>query len=205
MSTQTLNHVALQTLSNYRAAAHSTVGAYRAGGHRLIGLIDGTLQGQLYPRTAKVAPRATERLDAVRGNVSAVVAKGIDQTADGTEWIIAMGVNAAEAQLNRVAGLAADIDNKMVATGVETAARLSLPVAQLALTVSTKMASRAAALADVAGRTPAAEVAATAAKAVKRAKRAVKTAVRRTKPEVKAAVKPQVKAVVRRARKAAAA
>ena len=78
MTAQTLSRVTLQTLENYRTAATQAVVAYRLGGHRLVGAVNGALKNGVYPRTAKMAPRATERLNEVRGSVSKIVVKGIE-------------------------------------------------------------------------------------------------------------------------------
>ena len=68
MTTQTLTRVTLQTLENYRAAATKGIAAYRVGGHRLVGAVNGALKNKVYPRTAKVVPRATHRMNEFRGN-----------------------------------------------------------------------------------------------------------------------------------------
>jgi len=66
MSTRSLSSVTLQTLKNYSTAASRSVLAYRLGGHRLVRVVNGTLQNRVYPQTAKLAPRATDRMDEVR-------------------------------------------------------------------------------------------------------------------------------------------
>ena len=81
MSTQTLSHVTLETLENYRAAATQAVVAYRLGGHRLVGAINGALEARVYPRTAKVSARATDRLNEVCGNVSESESVAIERCA----------------------------------------------------------------------------------------------------------------------------
>ena len=151
MTNQTLSRVTLASLENYRTAATQAVVAYRLGGRRLVGVVNGALKNSVYPRTARLAPQATERMDEVRGNVSEVVVKGIDQVAERAEKAIAVGSRTAAAQVSKVAKFAAGIDNEMLANGLQAAARLTMPGAKVALAVSTKVAKGAKALAGAAG------------------------------------------------------
>ncbi len=213
MRTQTLSHVTLQSIENYRAAAVQTVAAYRVGGRRLVGAMNGALQNSVYPRTAMVAPRVTDRMDEVRGKVSDIVVKGIDQVAEGAEKAIELSSSTAASQLTKVAKFAAGIDNEIVANGLQAAARLTMPGAKVALLVSTRVAEGATALADAAGAHPVRKVARKAvrkakasaprkaAPAVRKAKATVKTATRRATKAVKAVDAPVAK-VQRAARKA---
>ena len=154
MNTQTLNSVAHQTLANYRTAATDAMVAYRLSSHRLVSTINNMLAKSIYPRTAQIAPRATERIDQVRGGNSNVLVKGIDEIADRTVKVIELGSTAAAAQLNRVSEFAAGIDNSIVANGLQNAARLTMPGAELVQVVSSKVAQGAHALADAAGARP---------------------------------------------------
>jgi hypothetical protein len=197
MRTQSLSGVTLQTLNNYRTAATQAVVAYRLGSHRVVDMVNGALQNNLYPRTAKVAPRATDRLDEVRGNVSEIVVKGIDVVAERTEQAIDFGATTAAEQVNKVAAFAAGIENETVAQGLQAAARLTMPGAQVALAVSGKLAEGANALADAAG-------ARTVRKAVRKAtagaKRQVASTRRKAAPtarKVEAAVKTVKRRVTR--------
>lgn len=213
MRTQTLSHVTLQSIENYRAAAVQTVAAYRVGGRRLVGAMNGALQNSVYPRTAMVVPRVTDRMDEVRGKVSDIVVKGIDQVAEGAEKAIELSSSTAASQLTKVAKFAAGIDNEIVANGLQAAARLTMPGAKVALLVSTRVAEGATALADAAGAHPVRKVARKAvrkakasaprkaAPAVRKAKATVKTATRRATKAVKAVDAPVAK-VQRAARKA---
>ena len=169
MNHQTLSHVTLQTLANCRTAANQAVAAYRWGSHRLVGAVNRTLEHSVYPRTARLAPLATRRLDGVRGNVSDVVVKGIDQFAERTGQAIELGSSAAATQVHNVARLAAKVENDIVASGLQAAARLTLPGAKVALVVSGKVADGATALANAAGARP-------VRKATKAAKAARKSA-----------------------------
>lgn len=184
MNNPTLSHVTLQTLENCRSAATQAVTAYRLGSHRLVHAINGALENSVYPRTAKLAPRATRTMDGVRGEVSAVVVKGIDQVAQRSEQAIELGSTTAAAQLKKVTRFAAGIDNTVVANGLQAAARLTMPGAQVALAVSGKVAQGAAALADAAGARP--------------VRQAVRKAVRKTTAAAKRSAKP-VAAKVQRA------
>ncbi|MBL8312743.1 MAG: hypothetical protein JNK55_03255 [Rubrivivax sp.] len=213
MRTQPLSHVTLQSIENYRTAAVETVAAYRVGSRRLVGVMNGALQNSVYPRTAMVAPRVTDRMDEVRGKVSDIVVKGIDQVAEGAEKAIELSSSTATSQLTKVAKFAAGIDNEIVANGLQAAARLTMPGAKVALLVSTRVAEGATKLADAAGAHPVRKVARKAvrkAKAstqrkaapiVRKAKASVKTTSRRVTKAVKAADAPVAK-VQRAARKA---
>ena len=216
MLRNSLSGVTLQTLKNYRIAATETVVAYRLGGHRLVRAVDGALKNSVYARTAKLAPRATDRMDEVRGNLSQIVVKGIDRVAERTERVIEAGsANAAE-QLKRVASFAAGIENEAVAGGLQTAVRLTLPGAQVALIVSSKIAEGAHALADAAGARTTRKAARKAVASSKRqaaatqrkisaparqARSALNTATRRA-GEVARAVEAEAAKVPRRARAA---
>ena len=168
MTTPTLSSVTLKTLENYRNAATQAVVAYRLGGKRLVRMVNGALQNSVYPRTAKLAPRATQRLDNVRGSVSEAIVKGVDQVAQRTEQAIEISSAKAAEQLFKFADYAAKVDNPAVANGLQTAARLSLPGAKVALVISGKLAQGAGALADAAGAAP---VRSSAGKATLSAKR----------------------------------
>lgn len=197
MNTPTLSHLTLQTLDNYRAAANQAVVAYRLGSHRLVNVLNATLENSVYPRTAKLAPKATRRIDGVRGNVSDVVVKGIDQVAERTEQAIEMSSTAAAAQVKKVARFAAGIDNDIVAGGLQAAARFTLPGAKVALVVSGKVAEGAHALAGAAGARPARKANHKAARPTAR------TTARTTagKSTVKSTVKAAVKATGETSRK----
>lgn len=183
MTTEYLSHVTLETLENYRNAATQSLAAYRSGGHRLIGAVNGALQHSVYPHTAKVAPNATEFMNAVRSNMTQIVVKGLDQTAARATSAIDFGANTAGTQVNKLARFASKVDNPIVANGLQTVARLTMPGAKVALAISGKVATGAHALADAAGVRPARRVARKAAKApqakARRAGGAVKKAAKR--------------------------
>jgi hypothetical protein len=199
MNTQTLSRVTLQTLENYRTAATQAVVAYRLGSHRLVSVVNGALEGTVYPRTAKLAPRATDRMNDVRGSVSDIVVKGIDQMAERTEKAIDLGADTAVAQVTKVADFAAGIDNAVVNGGLQAAVRLTMPGAKVALVVSDKVAEGAQALAQAAAGKP---LKAASRKAGARVQRAVKPVVRKAKA-VKAPTAPTVKAQAQRVAKRA--
>lgn len=196
MSTQTLSRVTLETLANVRTAATQVVAAYGAGSRRLVKTVDGTVQQQVVPVTMRLVPAAGERLDTVRGTVSRAVDKSIVEAVARSEQLIGRSSDFAVAQLERWTDRVADIDNGMVVQGLDAAARLSLPAAQLARVVTGKVAEGATSLADAAGAHPLAAPARKAAKtATRRARQAAAKAPR-------AAKKPAAKAV--RSRRAAA-
>ncbi len=200
MTQPSLKRVTLQTLENYRVAAHQAVVAYRRGGHRLVGAVGSTVDAVVVPRAARVAPVAAVRLKSVRGQVTRTLDAGIDQIADGSERVIARGNKLAVAQVGRVAELAAGVDNALVANGLQSVARATLPGAQVALSLSTKVAEGATALAGAVGgratpapraakAAPATRARKAAAKAPKAAAKAVKTAARKTSRTATKAVK----------------
>jgi hypothetical protein len=184
--TTTLSSVTLQTLENYRHAASRAVVAYRLGGKRLIDALNGALENRVYPRTAKIAPRATKRLNQVRGSVSEVIVKGVDQVAQRTEQAIEFGSASATAQVSKLAGFAARIRNPRLASGVQRIARFGLPGAKVALAMSNKIAQGANALADSAGARPMRSL---ARKAATQAKRRATPMVRSAKTTLKAGAK----------------
>ena len=201
MTTQTLSRVTLQTLENYRTAATQGVEAYRLGGKRLIGAVNGALESRVYPRTAKIAPRATKRMNEVRGNVSEFVVKGIEQSAHGTERAIEKGSSTAAAQVKKLAKFASGIDNEIVANGLHTVAQMTMPGAKVALLLSSKVAEGANALAEAAGkrhvrkavRTTVAGAKRQGAAATRKAKAPVKAVTRRVAKATRAAKAPVAK------------
>lgn len=213
MTTQTLSTVTLQSLENYRAAASQAVVAYRLGGHSLVKVVNGALQNGVYPQTAKLAPRATDRLNDVRGNVSELVVKGIDQVAERAETVIEFGSSTAITQVKKVAEFTAGINNGFVANGLQAAARITLPGAKVALVLSTRVAEGATALADAAGARPLRKSVRKASSAVQRkavpvarkAKAAVSKVVRPRVAKVEKAVRAPVVRAKRTAKKASAA
>ena len=196
MTSQYLSHVTLETLENYRNAAARSVVACRSGGRRLIGAVNGALEKRVYPRTAKLAPRATAFMNDLRGNVTQIVIKGLDQTAARAATAIEFGANTAGTQVNKLARFAAKVDSPVVANGLQTVARLTMPGAKVALAISGKLAAGAIALADAAGARPVRSVARKAvaaprrvAKRVAQATKAPLAKVRRTGVAAKKAVK----------------
>ena len=107
-------------------------------------------------------------MDEVRGNIAEVVAKGIDEIADRTVKAIESGSTAAAARLGKVSEFAAGVDNQIVANGLQAAARLTMPGANMALLVSSKVAQGANALADAVGARPLRKAVRKAADGVKR-------------------------------------
>ena len=197
--TITLRTATLETVANYRQLAEHAVGAYRASGHRLLAMMSRNLDRS----TDRIAPRLAEALRRTNTKVSEVAANGIDSVSAQTERVIELGTASVTSRIDIVADLVQGIENRYVATGLQTVARLSLTGAQAALIVSEKLAAGADKLADVVGGR---HVRGT--KAVARAKTAVRTARRATAPakpraakSVKAEIKPARAATVKRAAK----
>jgi len=196
MRAQSLSRVTLQTLENYRAAADQAVLAYRSVGHRLVGAVNGALQGSVYPRTAKWAPRATDRINGLRGNVSQIVVSGIDKAVEGAQKAIALSSTTAAAQVSKVADFAGGIDIEWVANSLDAATRLTMPGAKIALAASSKVAEGAQALADAARARP---VGNALRKAAADSKRKLAPATRKTQAAAKGAAKRVANAVERQA------
>jgi hypothetical protein len=189
------------------------VDAYRAGSHRLIEAVNGSLEKNVYSRTGKVAPQLTNTLMQVRGGLTDIIVKGVDEMSLRSEKVIEVSSTTAAAQVAKVAEFAAGIDNRIVVNGIEAAVRLSMPGAQAALAVSAKVAEGADALSRAAGVKKAkARVVKTARKKAAGAKRAVvrkasstKAAVTRKAAVTKRKVVAVTKAPVARARRKLAA
>lgn len=164
MRKPTLTHVSLNTVEQCRSAATQVVKAYRLGGHRVIGQVK----------------TGNQRVKAL----TALAAKGVDQVADRSEQLIAIGAKTTSAQISRASKFAGRIEHPVLATGLQTASRLSLPSALAVLAVAGKAAAGAESL----------------VKAVepKRAARKARPA-RAARPAPKAAAKPARKPVARKA------
>lgn len=200
MTQSTLRTVARETVSNYRQVAEHAIGAYRASGHRLLALMSRNLDRG----TRRIAPQLADVVSQTSSKVTAAAAKGIDSVSARTERAIGIGAAGVNAQIDRVADLARGIENRYVATGLQTAARFSLGGAQAALTVSEKLAAGADKLAQAVGGkhlrgTKAMARARTAVKAARRAAAPAKPrAVKAAKPAVKAKAPRRAAAKARR-------
>ena len=124
-------------------------------------------------------------------NLGSLATQGLDAVSARTSRAIETGADTMTSQVKRVADLAGGVDNKVLATGLQAAVRISLPGAQVALALSERVASGADKLADVAG----------GARATKAAKAAGKRrSAKAEATDVVAEVKSEVKAAARRAR-----
>jgi hypothetical protein len=150
MNQASLSSVTLATIENYRNAANEATRAYQAGTQRLIDGLNKGINEQVYSRTSKVAPNLTDALSNVRGRMTEIVIKGIDEITSRTEKAVEVGSDGVAKQVNRAAEIVAGIDNVMLANGLQVAARLSLPGAKVALAVSGKVAEGAKALSGAA-------------------------------------------------------
>lgn len=207
MNAQTLSSVTLETIENYRHAASLAVGAYRVGSLRLIEAVNGGIDS-VYVRTGKVAPQLTKAVSQLRGDFSDIIVKGVGEVASRTDKAIEVSSETAVIGVAKVAKFAAGIDNAIVVNGLEAAVRLSLPGAQVARTVSAKLAEGADVLARVAaGKKPAAlkKPVARAKKAVAQAKAAVTKPVARKAAASRKAVAPVNAKPARAKRKAVVA
>ena len=155
MTQTNLRSVALKTVANYRQAAEHAVGAYRVGGHRLLSVITRRLNQAAARSAGRFAPRLAAALQRANSNVGSVAGKGLEMVSTGTERVIELSSAGVTAQVSRVAKLAGGVENSMVANGLDAVARISLPSAQLALTLSQKIADGADKLETVAAGKPA--------------------------------------------------
>lgn len=191
MNRQNLRSVTLKTLENYRLAAEHTVRAYRHSGQRLVRAMSTQLQRGVDAGVARLAPQWVERLQQMQGQVRSYALKGIEQVTHRTEGMIGSGTALAATQIRRAAERAAAIENRALASGLEAAARFTLPGAQAALAFSERLAGGATRLSSVAaGRTTVKAavrevtepVEKAAAKATKSVKKTVRKTVRAAKP-----------------------
>jgi hypothetical protein len=193
MTQSTLRAVTLKTVANYTHAAERAVGAYRAGGHRLIGVMQRSVDRAAKQGAERLAPRLAAALHRANTRVSGLAVKSLDAVSSRTERVIELGSTGVTSQLKRMADLVEGVDNRVVASGVQAAARISLPGAQAALALSERVVAGV-------GKLPGLQ----AAKPAKPAKRAARS---RVAAEVEAPVKAvaqRAAATVKKARKAVA-
>ena len=213
MTVQTLSSITLETIENYRSAASFAVDAYRAGSLRLIDAVNSGLDNNVYPRTSKIAPQWTKAVSQVRGDLSDIIVKGVGEVAARSDKAIELSSTTVADGVSKVAAYAAKIDNAIVVNGLEAAVRFTLPGAQVARTVSAKVAEGADKLARAAsGKGAVRKAAASAKKAaattqrklVRKAK-TVKTAASRKAAAPRKAVAAAKAKAVRATRKVTAA
>jgi hypothetical protein len=206
MTQATLRRVTLQTVANYSQAAERAVGAYRAGGHRLIAAMQAGVDRIASQGADVVVPRLAAAVRKASHRVGAFAVKRLDAVTTRTERAIEAGKAGVTAQVTRVATLAEGVDNRALATGLQTAVRLSLPGAQVALKVSERVAANADKMLDtIAAAKPAKAMRRAAKPAVaKKAKKAVAT-VKRAARKAVAQAAPAKAPRARRTTKAAAA
>ena len=203
MTQATLSTVTLATIENYRHAASLAVKAYRTGSNRLIDAVNTSIEANVYSRTEKVAPQLTAKLAEVRTGLTDIMVKGIDSVSTGSDKAIEASSSTAAQGVAKVAQFAAGIDNRVVANGIDAVVRLSMPGAQIAKTVSAKVAEGADTLSRVAAGKQAQP--AHAVKAVKKAAVAAKrhvvrkaAATQKTVSKKAVAVKTQATAVAQK-------
>lgn len=198
MTQQTLSTVTLATIENYRHAASLAVMAYRAGSNRLIDAVNSSIDANVYSRTEKLAPQLTSKLVQVRTGMTDIMVKGIDSVSTGSDKAIEVSSTTATQGVAKVAKFAAGIDNRVVANGIDAVVRLSMPGAQMAQTLSAKVAVGADNLSRAAAgkKSPVARAAKAVKKAAVVAKRnGVRKAAAATKTVTKKAVAVKAKAV----------
>ncbi|MEH0168600.1 hypothetical protein [Roseateles microcysteis] len=177
MRKPTLTHVTLNTVEQCRSAATQVVKAYRLGGHRVIGKVK----------------TSNERVN----TLTQLAAKGVDQVADRSEQLIDISAKATATQISKAAKFANSIDNPVLANGLQTASRLSLPSALAVLAVAGKAAAGADSLVKAVEVKRPARKARAAVKPL--ASKVAKKVVKAAKAVAKPAAKPVRKAPARRA------
>ena len=185
MTQVSLSTVTLKTVANYRSAAEQAVGAYRVGGHRLIAAAQHGVDLAAKRGAEPYVPGLAAALRRAGDNVGSYAVKGVDAVSAGTERAIVMSANGVSTQVKRVAKLANGVDNRVVARSLQAAARISLPGAKVALTLSERV---------VAGADKLAQVAAGPRKAKAKAKAKAKSKTKAAGAKVKAAPKRAVAA-----------
>lgn len=177
MTQPSLSTVTLATIENYRHAASLAVMAYRTGSNRLIDAVNTSIDANVYSRTEKLAPQLTGKLVQVRTGMTDIMVKGIDSVSTGSDKAIEASSTTATLGVAKVAKFAAGIDNRVVANGIDAVVRLSMPGAQMAQSLSAKVAVGADTLSRAAaGQQRQTQRSAKAVKAVKAVKKAaVKT------------------------------
>lgn len=188
MTRQSLRAVTLQTVATATKAAEATVGAYRAGGHRLVAVFQQRVSAPTVARAQAYAPRLAQAIDSTSAQAGSMADKGIDLVSDRTEQAISVAAKGVTAQVKRVAQLAEGVDNRVLASGLDTAARITLPGAQAALALTERLADGAGKLARSAAGPKAAR--AKTAKAAKAAPKAAGKAPAKAPARRAAAAKP---------------
>ena len=139
MTTSTLRAVTLKTVANYTQAAERAVVAYRVGGQRLIA----AMQRGVDLAAAQGPERLATALRRASGNVGGLATQSLDRVSTRTERAIEISSTGVSSQLVRVADLAEGVNNDLVANGLQAAARISLPGAQVALALSERLVAGA--------------------------------------------------------------
>ena len=198
MTTPSLRTVTLKTVANYRHAAERTLRAYRSGSQRLIAVVRDGVDQAAQRGAEPYVPALAAAVRRAGDNLGQLAHQGLDAVSERSSRAIAVSADSMTTQVQRVADLADGVDNKVVATGLQAAVRVSMPGARLALAVSERVASGADKLADVAAGAKA-NKANKANKAVKAAGKRVRTA-KAEATDVAAEVKAEVRTAVRRSK-----
>jgi hypothetical protein len=209
MTQASLRAVTLKTVANYRHAAEHAVGAYRVGGHRLIAVAQKGVDKAATRGAQPYAPRLAAAIKRAGDSVGTLAVKGVDAVSGGTERVIEFSSSNVSSQVERMAEMAGGVDFAVVVSGLNAAARLTLPGAQIALALSERVAAGAIKLetavagprsrrAKAAGRarraTPARSAARQVEDAVVKAEASTKAVARRASVKVSEAAKSVGKA-----------
>lgn len=178
MSTQTLNGVAIDALSQYRLAGKHLVEAYRLGTRRIVGQINDRYASALTTRSLPLVSEAIKAslIDAQR-QISGLVDSGVAMASDRADQAIDWLANGAADGIKRVADTSARIEAAFASPAVEQVRKLNLPVAQMSLALAERLADGSKRLAERVATVAVVEAEAAAAPAAKsRTSRRVKKA-----------------------------
>lgn len=195
MTQESLRSVTLATVANTARAAENAVGAYRVGGHRLVSVVRSRVTHPAADRAEPYAPRLVAALRTGATQMGDLTLQGLDTISDRTGQFIDAASNAVTKQVKALARVANDVDNRLLANGLDAAARAALPGAQIVLNVSERIADGTDQLQTLAaGSLKSPRTKATAK---------VSTAARKTAARAKAEAKPLADAVTETVTKAA--
>ena len=196
-TTTSLRTVTLKTVANYRHAAERTLRACRSGSQRLIAVVRDGVDQAAQRGAEPYVPALAAAVRRAGDNLGQLAHQGLDAVSERTSRAIAVSADGVTTQVKRVAELYSGVDNKVVATGLQAAVRVSLPGAQVALALSERVAAGADKLAAAAAGAKAGRAAKTARKRVRTAKAEATDVVADVKVQArKVAARPKVKKAV---------
>ncbi len=150
MSANTLQDTTLKTVANYRRTALAAVGAYRNGSLRLINGLQKRVDRAADDGERRGAPTLSKSLRSNTYRVTGMAVQGVERLSGGAERVIDKGADGLLRRVDRVAEMVDGVQSPRVARGLNSVARISMPGARVALTVSQALADSAQHLARLA-------------------------------------------------------